>query len=403
MRGLKHLLIRQCLLKLKSKIAPARWPGLFLPGRMLGWWALLFIFGALAGGVYLSAKSFWAQRREQQTAALMAAAELLHQIWQGDLTTVDYARKTLCVGDKWPAYDPDILQCLFAKNPYLTVARGQRVKVLAAFKNQSGQKLFYALETKANTPTNFLPHYHFRLAYGQTWDVLLEVPRDTYLPERIYAYGPQGTKNDLRLNRDWRFDNFGLRIFIDRRPVSFREIKHWVDFGQPSPLPFNFFTQQTMLNPREMDRSWDYPAHGLSPAQMEAYCQFLGGELLRAEWFDGGSFHPGDYEMPRPKYVLRKKYPWNNEQTAINCALLFSAECPLEEYSVYHKSGLSWMGLQQTLGGIPELMRDISGKYVVKASSYFLPRSSPWHELGKRWPYDAQREREIGFRCMYYE
>ena len=358
----------------------------------------------MAGGILKQAVEYGlAQRQQQQNKALMAAAELLHKIWQGDLSTIDYARQTLCVGDRWPSYDPDILQCLFARHPYLSVARGQEVAVLAKFKNRQGQKLFYALHTKANTPTSLPPHYHFVLSYGQTKDVLLAVPQDAYLPERIYAYGPQGPRKDLPLKRDWRFDNFGLRIFLDRHLVSFRKLKHWVDFAEQAPLPADFFARQTILNQQVMDRSWDYPAYGLNPAQMQAYCQFWGGELLRTEWFDGGSFHPGDYEVPRPNFILRKKYPWNEIREELNCDLLYSQECRDRPYSVYHTSGLSWIGLQQTLGGIPELMQDISGSYTVKASNYFFPRTSPWHELGKRWAYDPRRDQEVGFRCMYYE
>jgi hypothetical protein len=363
----------------------------------------MLLLGSMVGAVSWGIRYYQAQRYDAQEKALAAAAELLHKIWHGDLSTIDYARKAACVGDRRPMFDADILQCLFTKHPYLPVARGKQVKVLPNFTNRQGQKLFYALHTKANTSTNFLPHYHFILSYGHLMDVLLEIPRDTYLPERIYAYGPQGSKKDLRLKRDWSFDNFGLRIFIDRQLVSFREIKHWVDFTEQHPLPANFFAQQTLINQQAMDTSWDYPAFGLTPAQMQAYCQFWGGELLRTEWFDAGSFHPGDYANPRPNFVLRKKYPWNRMPEKLNCELLFSAECRDQPYSVYHKSALSWIGLQQTLGGISELMQDISGNYVIKASSYLLSRASPWHELGKRWPYDPTQKQELGFRCMYYE
>ncbi|MBP5296097.1 MAG: hypothetical protein J6Y94_02060, partial [Bacteriovoracaceae bacterium] len=110
-------------LKLKS-FGPWR-IRLFLPGGLIIFLGLMLGLG-MAGGILKQAVEYGlAQRQQQQNKALMAAAELLHKIWQGDLSTIDYARQTLCVGDRWPSYDPDILQCLFARHPYLSVARGQ--------------------------------------------------------------------------------------------------------------------------------------------------------------------------------------------------------------------------------------------------------------------------------------
>ena len=410
--------------------------------------AVFFLLGSLVAIFYDALHFHYLQREAHQMAILQQAAEVLAQIWHGDQRGIDYRLQTLCATEE-RAFNPDYLQCVFSAQPYLKVGRGIQVKVLPLQSTQAGEKLFYALHTRANTNTNFAPHYHFTISYGRKMEVLLEVDHDAYLPPRIYALGPQGKKKDLRLNQDWKFDNFGLHLFLDRRLVSNRDIKHWLDFtlgveeqvtkmaaqflpaeldslssslsslssfssssSSSSSLPplssslsilrQEFSTWPT--TPQGMhDIWWDLPAENLSPVLMEAYCAFWGGRVLTTLWFDGGSFHPGDYASPRPRYVLRKKYPWPQEQREIGCAQIFSAECRGQKYSANQKSAVSWIGLQQTLGGIPELLLSPTGTWEVKASSYLLPRHSPWHELGKRWNYELPRDGAVGFRCMHYE
>ncbi|MBP5296297.1 MAG: hypothetical protein J6Y94_03080 [Bacteriovoracaceae bacterium] len=347
------------------------------------------------------------RRIQQQDAVLQQAAELLGRLWRGENRGIDYQGQTVCATTT-KAYNPDYFQCLFSQWPYLKVGREIQVRVLPMQRGPDGKNLFYALHTKANTAMNFAPHYHFVLSYGRQREVLLEAPRDTYLPPRIYALGPQGKKSDLRLNKDWKFDNFGLHLFIDRRLVSNRDIKHWLDFSRDGFTPEMAALAQEFSSwpttPQGLrDAWWDLPASHLTPQLMQAYCAFWGGSVLTTLWFDGGSFHPGDYAAPRPRYILRKKYPWPQEQREIGCAQIFSAECRGQTYSVYHQSAVSWIGLLQTLGGVPELLQAPSGKWEVKASSYWLSRNSPDHALGKRWPYEEKQDQGVGFRCMHYE
>ena len=394
---------------MKLKLKTVRWyhPRLFLPWGIL----ICFFLGAAAAILKDGFKLYRLRQLARQDAILQQAAEILGQVWRGDDRRIDYRLQTVCA-TAHKAYNPDYLQCIFTQRPKLQVGRGIEVTVRPMGQGSAGEKLFYAFHTKANTVMNFAPHYHFRLYYGRTTEVLLEIPRDAYLPQRIYALGPQGKKKDLRLDKDWKFDNFGQHIFIDRYLVSHRDIKHWLD-ARPIPDLAPFAASSTILaqefaawptTPQGMlDAWWDLPASSLLPEQMEAYCAFKGGSVLSTLWFDGGSFHPGDYHSVRPKYVLRKKYPWPQEQRKIGCEQIFTAECREQDYAADQQSAISWIGLGQTLGGIPELLLAPNGTWEVKASSYLLPRQSPWHELGKRWPYDPSRDQAVGFRCMHYE
>lgn len=229
---------------------------------------------------------------------------------------------------------------------------------------------------------------------------LLDTCRDSYLPESRYATGPlQKSVND------WQWDNFDLALFIDRQPVSVRDVREWLDYanfeGVEKPeLPLG-------ENPLA-------PAVRLNHEHQELFCAYHGGKVLRAHVYDAAAFYPPlekevGAKIPRGPYPegRRRQDSYlglqisSGETIALEdlCRSFFSKEClnlgaPLS----YTVSSLSWMGMGHVLGGEFENLvnvRDI--KRNLKLSSKHYSMMSKWHQIGERGYWDG-----VGFEASHF-
>lgn len=249
----------------------------------------------------------------------------------------------------------------------------------------------------------------FPLNYGYIVDMMVkEIPgfsqpliladtcRDTYLPQRIYAYGKVKDKKD----EGFLWDNFDRDIFIDRFYVTNRHINEWrLALGQ------NIITDRTL---------WPKPA--LLPKKDQiAYCAFLGKRLLEAKLFDAASMTPGDLKDPMTRTFDRPDTPWQRDisktflgmsrinpdyqLTPLDCQLAQVEGC---KESYFTTDSATWMGMNFSLGFFPEsLTNDIEPEKNLKKSSRFLAQASPWHELGalSGWDGTQTTKEPVAFRC----
>lgn len=233
---------------------------------------------------------------------------------------------------------------------------------------------------------------------GEAQTVFLpDTCRDTFLPERLYAYGPR-TKGD-----GFVWDNFGRKIFIDRHYVSHQRVNAWKILTNKS---------QEIVTDREL---WPWPAE-LSLQDQRAYCAFYGKRLLEAKLFDAATMPPADLANPLPEVIVRSQTPWQRDLsktflgtarinddfqlTPLNCQLAQVQGCPER---IFTPDSVSWMGVHYGLGFFPESLENtIQPSLNLKRSSRFFVAASKWHELGLRDKWDGELSEEkkfIAFRC----
>lgn len=233
---------------------------------------------------------------------------------------------------------------------------------------------------------------------GETQTVLLtDTCRDTYLPERIYGYGPR------QKDPGFIWDNFDRKIFIDKHYVSNQRVNEWkIQTGRMSEI----------VSDREL---WPWPAE-LSLDEQRAYCSFYGKRLLEAKLFDAATMQPVDLQNPRPQVIVRSQTPWQRDLsktflgtarinddfqlTPLNCQLAQVTGCPER---VFTPDSVSWMGIHYGLGFFPESFENfIEPNKNLKLSSRFFPAGAKWHELGLRDKWSGERDKlkyPVAFRC----
>ncbi len=241
---------------------------------------------------------------------------------------------------------------------------------------------------------------------GESLKIIFEDScRETILPPRVYSYGVE--------NNDWRWDNIGRLLVIDKYLVTNKDISEW----KPD---FSF-------------KNLSYPATKLKFEEMQNFCLWKGKQLSQAHVFDAASFFPGNLRNINPKKIFKSPYPWTRIKMSSflfsaqryadfvfdkkYCSQIFSNEClgkaPFEDFQF---SATTWLGLSGILGGPMEAMRNpVDAKENLFASSYHFPASSMNHQLGKRsywdglgfsWEHFTLEEKAIGenaligFRCM---
>lgn len=227
--------------------------------------------------------------------------------------------------------------------------------------------------------------------FTQTYH-LTDSCRDVYLPQNRYALGPLHPQN-----RDWQWDNFDKAIFIDKNPVSVRDVKEWLEWADFQDLD----KPEISLSKEKLA-----PATNLLSQHQELFCAFHGGFVLPAHYYDAASFYPpvlneGLDRIPRGPYPegLRRQDSYLGLQLVsgetINvenlCRSFFSQECTsLYDLYAYSAVSLSWSGIQQVLGGEFENMINIrEPKRNLKLSSKHYPMMSKWHEIGERGFWDG--------------
>jgi len=225
------------------------------------------------------------------------------------------------------------------------------------------------------------------------WPLILEdTCRDTYLPERIYSYGPRPERDTRPLEMVW--DNLGRKIFIDKFLVTNADVGLW---------------QKKKIKPEVLA----LPALDLSIKEQEAFCAWRGARRMEAHLWDAASMTPPDINRPLPEFIVKPWLPWTRDRrgtffekalkdrdwkpTAVDCGLAYVKECNgVAPYRPYHSDNVSWMGIFHILGGEPERLRNtVEPSLVIKGSHRYLSAKDTTHQLGIRL-----KDREAAaFRC----
>lgn len=129
----------------------------------------------------------------------------------------------------------------------------------------------------------------------------------------------------------------------------------------------------------------------LTLTEMNNFCRSQGKSLLESRYFDAATFFPS-----KNKVIYKHPYPWTKSSRSFlssdeklnhgHCENAYVKECiELKKYNQFAGYSLSWMGIDHSLGGLPEAFRNIfNHRANIKLSSYFLLRSSLWHKNGAR-------------------
>lgn len=354
------------------------------------------------------------KKKEGLSRLLKNSAEI-HRIWlEGEDSREWSVLKNQCLKD-WGvsvSFDESLLRC----RPLLLECYGKHQKNLS-FKilpDEQNSK-WYRFLTKSNVSHVNLksPGITVTLEDNESKEQLKLLLEDkcheVYLEQRAYAYGEPPEGKDAT---DYRFDNFGQHIYLDRHLVTNAEINEWIDFGNPD------FTRGLQL---KKQNDLFMPATHLNSSQMENFCSFKGKQLLMAHYFDAATFFPMDLKETLPVKNSRSPYYWTKKKSEFkpDCKFIFAKECLLQSPFALNQTGPSWAGLMDSMGGVLEVFRNpIDPDSNLKASSFYFPFRSPWHKLGFRAFWDGEGHQlrnfdfrdidpeglpeklQVGFRCM---
>ena len=239
---------------------------------------------------------------------------------------------------------------------------------------------------------------------------LLDTCNEVWLPEGYYAQGQYSHPD-----KDWRWDNMGRNIFIDKFLVSKRDIWEW------------------RRGEEEMDfTKFPSPATGLTWRDMEDYCAWQGKQVVATHVFDAATFHPRDVNNLTPRVNIRGNYPWSSERMVLEesenfpggiCLRMLGKECfEVEGYQNFSSRSMSWTGVSQVLGGVLEAQRNALHPHKnLMLSSFYYPYYSPANQLARRgrWygkghgypdfnfqghsPEEKLSSYKVGFRCMRHK
>lgn len=326
------------------------------------------------------------------------------------------------IGNRYLSCNPLFWQCFWSKglgdHPELQVEHQGQVLHIEADKINGED--YGRLVSYASLEDGFSPEWAFQVKLKikefptETIHLaLLNSCVDQYLPERVYAYGVSQTS---RAQDVFLWDNFGRKIYVDRFPVSQREINDW---GKIDPRMSHLIRSDV--------KTWAYPATHLSREEQANYCAQFGSRLMEPHLFDAASMLPSADEK-LPEVIAASMTPWERDRSK---TFLISEEAPKAEdckraavkgceIYPYNTNSSSWMGMSDTLGFYPESFRQVYDRFNIKFSSYLLPSTSPWNVLGKRgiWSGEGNRAQDfntgsieespfvekdfipVGFRCF---
>lgn len=311
------------------------------------------------------------------------------------------------------------------------------VKKSFSIPGSKNEKGFYQVVTKSNSNGDIIPDYGILLELElnnskkkHRLKIILEDScGDTFLPERVYGFGPYLYHPDFK---DWKWDNFNRSMFIDKKLVTNRDIIEWKVHGK--------FTSNIkpkipdeILNKKE---KWSLPASFLKKEEMRQYCAFKGKQVLQAHVFDAATFHPMSEKKIHSKRIFRTPFPWTVKRNKSflyraqkyedfklkkkHCYKAFTKDCfNFASLNKYFEESVSWIGMFQILGGYFEFLSNrLDPKENLKASSFYFKSSSPFHSLGLRTSWDGEgflksnfglgefinvgetNIFEVGFRCL---
>lgn len=342
------------------------------------------------------------QDKEALTRLLQNSSEI-HRIWnEGEdsrewslikVECLKYYKNTSEFDESLLRCNPMLLQCyaLFTKKLNFHFVKPEK-------ENKSDK--FYHYMTKSNSSHVKLssPGYLFRIEDNishKKLDLLLaDNCHEVFLENRAYAYGEELTGKAALETEDYRFDNFGQNIYIDRHLVTNAEVNDWIDFGNPD------LTKG--LVKRESDELF-LPATHLLYEQMENYCSYKGKQVLLAHYADAAAFLPMDLNEIIPKKNSRSPYYWTKKKSEYkdDCNLIYAQECLTKSPFRLNSGSPTWAGMMDSMGGVFEAFRNpIDPESNLKASSFYFNFKSPWHKLGFRagWDGDGLDLRHFNFR-----
>ncbi len=290
------------------------------------------------------------------------------------------------VGNRYLSCNPIFWECFWSKgikkNPMLSFESEGQAFHLKSVKLDNGK--FGKIITRSSLKTGSAPDWVFQVKIeveefpGQTLSLgLLNTCRDRFLPERVYAYGVSKTS---RAEDVFLWDNFGRSIFVDRFPVSNREINDWAENN----------SKYMHLKVNEI-KKWPYPAAHLSYKEQVQYCAEAGARLMEPLIFDAASLLPSS-DIYQPEVVTASATPWERDRgrtflsnetspTVEDCKKAAVKGCKIYPYNT---NSVSWMGMSDSLGFYPESFRSVYDRFNIKFSSIFIPADSSWSLLGKR-------------------
>ncbi len=326
---------------------------------------------------------------------------------------IDFEKK---VGRSYYQCQPHLWQCYWQgsvmQNPLIKIdIFGQTFHVEAkasfpAISAYSEESRFYQMINRPGSGINLNYGYVVELIVREIPGlsqsmILADTCRDTYLPQRIYAYG----KPKQRTDEGFIWDNFDRHLFLDKFYVTHQQVNEWrVLTGA--------------LDKLTLDRKlWPEPSL-LNLEDQIKYCAFFGKRVLEAKLFDAATMSPSDTKNPMPEKVLHPQTPWQRDLSKsflgmarinpdyqlspLDCQLAQVQGCAQNKF--FTTDSATWMGFNYGLGYYPEsLINEVEPSKNLKLSSKFLPASSEWHELGVRSNWKGQQGIDdlppIAFRC----
>jgi hypothetical protein len=360
------------------------------------------------------------QEKESLNRLLQNSSEI-HRIWtEGEDSREWSLLKTQCL--KYygitSSFDESLLRC----NPMLLQCNGLFNKKLNYHfvkpELEKDNKKLYRSMTKSNSNhvglnlSGYLFTIEDNISRKRLDLFLADSCQEVFLENRAYAYGEELIGKAARETEDYRFDNFGQNIYIDRHLVTNAEINDWIDFGDPG---------HTKGLVKKESNELFLPAIHLLYAQMENFCSFKGKQMLLAHYADAASFLPMDLTEILPKKNTRSPYFWTKKKNEFNpdCNLIYAEDCLTKKPFQLNSTGPTWAGIMDPTGGVLEIFRNpIDPESNLKASSFYFNFKSPWHKLGFRAKWDGEgfdlrhfdfrginpeqtvESFQVGFRCM---
>lgn len=351
------------------------------------------------------------QERQALERLLRNSAEI-HRIWtEGEDSREWIFLKADCLKHHkiTASFDESLLRC----NPLLLQCYSQFSKKLN-FNFVDGYKYM----TKSNAShvglksAGYLFSIEDNLSYKKLDLFLADNCHEVFLENRAYAYGEELSGKEAIETEDYRFDNFGQNIYIDRHLVTNAEVNDWIEFGH---------SDLTKGLSKKLGDELFLPATHLLLTQMQNFCSFKGKQLLLAHYADAASFLPMDLSEVLPAKNSRSPYYWTKKKNEFkaDCNLIYAQECLSKKPYRLNSTSPSWAGLMDSMGGVFEVYRNpIDPQSNLKASSFYFNFKSPWHKLGFRAGWDGEGfdlrhfdfrginpefttdKFKVGFRCM---
>ncbi|MDA9793046.1 hypothetical protein N9B72_00535 [Bacteriovoracaceae bacterium] len=274
-----------------------------------------------------------------------------------------------------------------------------------SYKNLFGESNFYKIYSQAYTGTKLSESSGVIIELTSGQDKLKVLFKrncsEIKLPKRIYIT----TEN----NKEMLWDNYNLNLYIDKYPISVREVNRWI--GVDHEAPRKKAIEDTL--------SWFRPSINLSLRERQAFCAFRGARLLETHVKDAATILPADLANPLNKFLKVYPYYWTKNTRSVfaykarntkyldelmslrNCRKIFSKECTKFPFNFYTTDTVSWSGMYMLLGGNPEVMRNTLDRFKnLKLSSVNYEIDSSVHELTKRGIWNESEVVNAAFRCM---